>query len=56
MPLSAEQKEEHWQEISANLSSFLQNEEGDLPATVRPFDPVSDVPEEDQKYVNILSA
>ena len=49
VPLTAEQKEERWQELSADLSSFLQNEEGGLPAIVNPFDPVSDVPEEDQK-------
>ena len=48
-PLTPEQKEERWQELSADLSSFLQNEDGGLPAIVNPFDPVSDVPEEDQK-------
>lgn len=49
VPLTPEQKEERWQEMSADLSSFLQNENGGLPAIVNPFDPVSDVPEEDQK-------
>ena len=47
--LTPEQKEERWQELSADLSSFLQNEDSGLPAIVNPFDPVSDVPEEDQK-------
>ena len=49
VPLTAEQKEERWEELSADLSSFFQNEEGALPPIVNPFDPVSDVPEEDQK-------
>ena len=47
--LTPEQKEERWQELSSELSLFLQNEEGGLPAIVNPFDPVSEVPEEDQK-------
>jgi hypothetical protein len=49
VPLTAEQKEERWEELSADLSSFFQNEEGAPPPIVNPFDPVSDVPEEDQK-------
>ncbi|XP_046850780.1 protein timeless homolog [Xenia sp. Carnegie-2017] len=47
--LTADQKEERWQELSGEFSEFLQNQEGGLPSIVHPFDPVSDEPEEDQK-------
>lgn len=45
--------EEVWQELSADLSSFIQNEDSEIPIGASPFDPISDVQEEEQKYILI---
>ena len=49
-PLTPEQMEEVWQGLSADLSSFIQNEDSEIPTGASPFDPISDVQEEEQKY------
>lgn len=51
--LTPEESEEKWQELASDLSATLQGHAGDIPDSVVPFDAASEIPVDEQKWVNI---